>query len=427
MQRSVTFRLLPTNKKIRLLEGLAEEMGDLANYIVKKYIEYMHGEVKLSQFSLGKSFVTKDSKFYLGDESELIDKAVYYESIVEKIVPNLKNFVNGKTNPPTYDSFLHFRTRIVEFDITEKSQSWGVTIKHPNERGEYIFIKLAEFEGMNERISNILKKRGKDTFTCEIKKNFNGKWVLSVMFDDGEAPHTPDDIENIIGVDLGLRFVATACVMGVNGEIKETEFFEGGKLFRKRKELNRRMQEVQGLGDKKAYNRLKNKDGEIIKHKNHKVSKDLVKLAERYKPCVIVFEDLEGSKDDLKEKRFKESGDIKGASGRYKNMIQSFWSPSMLKEFVDYKAEEKGVEVYDVNPEYTSQTCPVCGHTTRKNRKNSEHKFICQECDYEINDDLVGAVNIARKGAYNIDVNYIDDLNIKEFEGADGGEKKAPA
>ncbi len=425
MNRAIKFRLTPTNKKERFLEDLSEEMGDLANYVVEKYMEKLHDEVNLSRSTLQKNFVRQNGEFYLNVQSDMISKSRYFTSIVKKIKPNLKNHIKGETNEPSYDKFLHFSTRIVNFKETDGGY-WGILINHPSDRDK-VFIKLAENDKNDKKVEKVKASGGEDTFTCEIFKNNNGKWILSVMIDVGESPSSPSQIEHIIGVDLGLRFVATASVMDTSGEIKDVKFFRGSDVFKKRKELNKRMQELQRKGEKKAYNRLKDKDGEIMRQKNHKVSKELVEWAEQYKPCLLVFEDLEDSKDSMKEKKFKESGELKGFAGRYKNRLLSFWSPSILKEFVDYKAEERGIEVYDVNPEYTSQTCPKCGHISRDNRKNSKHKFVCKKCDYEINDDLIGAINIARKGAYKVDIDYVNDLTIKEFEGKNGGEETVSA
>lgn len=397
MKRTETFRLLPTKKKARFLEKLSKEMADLGNYLVDRYMEGLHGNVRLSRSVLQKGFARKDAPFYLGNQGDFISKRRYYGSVVEKVKPNLKNHIKGRTKEPNFEALLHFSTRIVEFEQTEAGY-WGITIKHPSKRGEKIFIKIAENEKNDEKVKKVIEAGGEDTFTCEIQKNDNGKWILSAMLGIGEAPETPEEVENVIGVDLGLRFVATATVMDREGTVKDVKFFEGGELFKKRKELDRRMQELQRIGEKDAYNRLKNKDGKIMRQKNHEVSKELVEWVEQYKPCIIIFEDLEGSKDDMKEKKFKESGDIKGKAGRYRNKLLSFWSPSMLKKFVDYKAEEKGINVLDVPPRGTSHECPKCGHEEGANRKPSQHRFVCQECGYEINDDLVGALNVAKRG-----------------------------
>jgi len=50
-----------------------------------------------------------------------------------------------------------------------------------------------------------------------------------------------------------------------------------------------------------------------------------------------------------------------------------------------------------VLPQYTSQTCPECGHTNRENRK-TQVNFICVACGHSDNADFVAACNILRAG-----------------------------
>src|SRR5581483_6586512 len=44
---------------------------------------------------------------------------------------------------------------------------------------------------------------------------------------------------------------------------------------------------------------------------------------------------------------------------------------------------------------YTSQACPMCGHTSPLNRPNKGLLFACQSCHYMLHADLIGARNIA--------------------------------
>lgn len=54
--------------------------------------------------------------------------------------------------------------------------------------------------------------------------------------------------------------------------------------------------------------------------------------------------------------------------------------------------------VIAVDPEYTSQSCPKCGHTEKSNRNKKKHIFQCRICGYTSNDDRIGAMNLHRKG-----------------------------
>lgn len=61
------------------------------------------------------------------------------------------------------------------------------------------------------------------------------------------------------------------------------------------------------------------------------------------------------------------------------------------------KSEELGGRVIEVDPAYTSQTCPACGHTSRDNRK-TQAEFACVACGHTQHADIVGATNILKRG-----------------------------
>ena len=73
------------------------------------------------------------------------------------------------------------------------------------------------------------------------------------------------------------------------------------------------------------------------------------------------------------------------------------WAFRRLYEYVEYKAEEYGIDVVEVNPAYTSQRCSKCGMTLEKNRPNGDHRFECQKCGYAVHADYNASKNIAMK------------------------------
>jgi len=50
--------------------------------------------------------------------------------------------------------------------------------------------------------------------------------------------------------------------------------------------------------------------------------------------------------------------------------------------------------VIKVDANYTSQTCPKCGHCSHDNRPGKGLLFICTSCEYTLHADLVAARNI---------------------------------
>ncbi|MBD3228401.1 MAG: IS200/IS605 family element transposase accessory protein TnpB [Candidatus Lokiarchaeota archaeon] len=70
------------------------------------------------------------------------------------------------------------------------------------------------------------------------------------------------------------------------------------------------------------------------------------------------------------------------------------WSYYQLQQFIEYKALERGIPVVYVDPKYTSQICPKCGHKEKNNRNRKIHRFKCNKCGYETNDDRSASMNI---------------------------------
>lgn len=82
-------------------------------------------------------------------------------------------------------------------------------------------------------------------------------------------------------------------------------------------------------------------------------------------------------------------------SGLNKSILDQGWFE--LRRQLDYKLAWNGGWLVAVPPQNTSCTCPCCGHVSADNRK-MQVQFLCVECDFEENADLVGAINVLRAG-----------------------------
>lgn len=68
------------------------------------------------------------------------------------------------------------------------------------------------------------------------------------------------------------------------------------------------------------------------------------------------------------------------------------WTFYQLQQFISNKATLVGIQVVEVNPAYTSQTCPVCG----EKNKAKDRRYECS-CGFKTHRDRVGAINIIRQ------------------------------
>ena len=86
---------------------------------------------------------------------------------------------------------------------------------------------------------------------------------------------------------------------------------------------------------------------------------------------------------------------VKAKSGLNKSILDQGWFE--FRRQLDYKLAWNGGWLVAVPPQYTSRTCPCCGHMSADNRK-TQARFACVECGFEDNADLVGAINIVERG-----------------------------
>jgi len=97
-------------------------------------------------------------------------------------------------------------------------------------------------------------------------------------------------------------------------------------------------------------------------------------------------------------------GDIKNirkSSSKNKlsnQMINNYWSFDKLIKKIEDKSEEYGIKLNKITEEYSSRTCPMCLSNDKNNC--NDRSFICCNCGYSGDRDIIGARNILSKGMY---------------------------
>ena len=128
---------------------------------------------------------------------------------------------------------------------------------------------------------------------------------------------------------------------------------------------------------------------------NHCVSKALIENNPKH--TLFVLEDLTGIRNTTKRVRHE---------NRY---IIVSWSFYDLERKLIYKAKQNQSTVIKVDPRYTSQACPTCGHIEKANRIKKMHLFTCKNCGYKSNDDRIGAMNL-----YQMGINYLKNKQVPD-------------
>ena len=198
------------------------------------------------------------------------------------------------------------------------------------------------------------------------------------------------DVNKIVGIDLGINFLATAY-----DSCGKTTFFNGKPIKALRAKYKYLRKEIQQKGTSSARHRLLSigsRENRYLSDVNHQITKTLIN--QYGEKTLFVLEDLTGVRQATEKVRVKD---------RY---VSVSWAYYQFRQLLEYKAQMNNCMVIAVSPKYTSQTCPKCGHIERANRDKKNHVFKCKNCSYTSNDDRIGAMNLWRKG-----LEYIENFS----------------
>ena len=211
----------------------------------------------------------------------------------------------------------------------------------------------------------------------------HNKWFLHAGITREDEKFKP---ETVCGIDMGINFHA------VMYDGNKTIFVKGRSIKQKRaayKETRKQLQQRKTPSSRRRLKKIGNRENRWMQNVNHCVSKALVENLE--KGTLIVLEDLTGIRKATEKVKRK---------NRY---VQVSWAFYDLRKKIEYKAKLHGCEAIAVNPEYTSQRCPYCGHTEKSNRNRRNHLFQCKSCGYSSNDDRTAAMNLYLMGKEYLD------------------------
>ena len=216
----------------------------------------------------------------------------------------------------------------------------------------------------------------------------NNNLILNLNLDIPYNPKNETVEGRTLGVDLGIKYPAYMCL---NDDTYKREHIGSiDDFLRIREQMQDRRRKLQhdlkfikgGKGRKKktqALDRLRDKEKNFATTYNHMISKNVVEFAKKNQCEYINMEKL--TKDG------------------FNNKILRNWSYYQLQQYIEYKAAREGIQVRYIEPAYTSQTCARCGHIDKENRQTQE-KFICTKCGFELNADHNASINIARSDKY---------------------------
>lgn len=218
--------------------------------------------------------------------------------------------------------------------------------------------------------------------------------------------------KNVVAIDKGRRKLVTSTSgnsygTGYSGltrdliekqerKMKERQFYWNlyRKFLKSEKTLKAKNVLANNLGKKKL-----NKLSERIREKSRSyINHELDLFFEAEKPTEIIKEDLTWENLNGKNK------------GKNFNRIINRWEKGYLDSQIEWKSEQRGIKITNVNPAYTSQICHICDSFGKRDGET----FACPHCGNEMDSDVNAAHNIMkRKQIKEINI-YTSASKVKE-------------
>ncbi len=375
------------------------------------------GKYPSSEEITGQKWISGDINYILKQEHAKSVYSMTRETAVKEAVDKFKNdmpeIMKGNLPLSKYDRKGSFPIRSKQITNLTKVNSKKYTCKlallsrdGAKERGlknGQIEVELRTGNGSNVILDKLISGEYKLS-DSKIGKAKN-KFYLLVAY-----TFTPEKVEldenKILGIDMGVSVPATLATSHDKyyrqfvGNGKEIRDFENQVIARKKRIQESRKWASKGSvghGIKtrtKAVDKIKGKIANFKQTKNHNWSKFIIDEAVKMGCGTIQMEDLSGISEE--------------------NTFLKNWTFYQLQQYITYKAQEKGIKVIKIDPQYTSARCNKCGHIHTGNKENwrpTQEQFHCQNCGHKANADVNAARNIAMK---DIDVIIKEQLKLQE-------------
>ena len=219
---------------------------------------------------------------------------------------------------------------------------------------------------------------------------------------------TPETLPAVAGVDVGMRYLATIATTTNN-----SHFYPGKRVRARADHYARIRKRLQKKGTRSATRRkiaLGGRERRLKLQTNHTIAKQIVTA---HPHTLIGLEELTGIRERTKRRKRRRKKNGKGTEpvspkARKANRHASQWAFAELQGMIAYKAAlSRSSLAIKVDADYTSQACPLCGYTDKRNRPGNGLLFVCRnkQCPhrqrtgrpYTLHADLIGARNLAMR------------------------------
>lgn len=311
------------------------------NALIQSYRKAVNFYLSFEDLKLNKETLAKLTKTNLSQR--------FKSNALKQAISIQKSCKKTKKKTPKFKGFPILDAKFI--NIEHGKNSFDLWIKLSTlAKGKRIYLPSKKHKRLNYWL-----EKGNLTQGCELHVD---KLILWIEIEKSEYKTVGKDI----GVDIGMTKLLTTS----EGKFLGTKFKEiNDKILRKKK-------------NSKAYFRsLRERDNYV---------NQTVNLLDWENIKLLCYENLKNLVKGRKNRRSRKCFRVR----------QQHWTYSNILSRLRMKGQENRVRLVYVNPKNTSRTCPLCNNVDKANR--NWEKFDCIACGYKQDADIVGSINILRKG-----------------------------
>ncbi|KAH0436569.1 RNA-guided endonuclease InsQ/TnpB family protein [Paraburkholderia fungorum] len=218
-----------------------------------------------------------------------------------------------------------------------------------------------------------------------------GKWFVSIQT-AREVDAPVPQATSAVGIDVGISRFATMSAGTYLAPLNSFREHEQ-RLAKYQRRMCRKVKFSNNW--KKAKARVQRIHAHIANARRDYLHKASHSISQNH--ALVCIEDLKVSNMSRSASgTMRAAGtNVRAKVGLNKSILDQGWAE--FRRQLAYKLDWTGGYLIAVPPQYTSQTCPCCGHLSAHNRR-TQAKFLCVSCGYENHADVVGAINILSRG-----------------------------
>ncbi len=336
--------------------------------------------------------------FTIPKNKELYETLLIYNQVVNLHIQQILNYHTFSKNKLHILLYQKIRKKYPQFPSAliqcardqavemRKGNKFSInTKKRPDSAMRFDHRTMKVF--LDSGIIQLTTVKGRKKYTVKVASHFhkylswkvkslnlgikNKKMVLKVIV-QGKSPEQ-NKCSEILGIDVGLRNFAALS----DGQMITSK--EVNRIRRKHAHLRRELQSKGTRSAKRRLQTLSGRERRFIQSWTHRLAGYIASLPYG----AFAMEDLKGIRNGRRGKGF--------------NRRRHHWNYGQFRNFLKYKAQEKGKTVILIEPKYTSQQCISCLSINSKNRKGKS--FHCLECNFKADADINASKNISRRGA----------------------------